>query len=137
MPGRFSAWTTTPWVDTLQYADLWLGLCWTNPLVAADPLTAEVPVDRELGVWVRSSPTVLTLDSALVWRNLLPGTVVASVAGWDAERGGHLRFADTLSVPLTYVAGGTHTMGRGQFVLSVDIDKQAAGTPGLTIYPGA
>ena len=121
MNGRFSTYKKAKWMDDLAGTDLWLGVCWANPLIASDPLTTEVPVTRQYALWVRSSPTLLTLNIAEVFRNLLPGAVVAAVAVWDAAIGGHLIGADLYQVPISYPTGGTHTIASGQFVLGIDV----------------
>lgn len=124
MNGSFATPLLSSWMDTLEARSKWMALVYANPMTAPDPLAVEVigtVYARQSGIWVRTSPTLLTLNAALVWLNLVPGTVVAGVAGFDAEFNGNLLFADMLPTPKTYSAGGNYSLPSGQFVLGLDL----------------
>ena len=124
MNGSFSTPVLQSWMDDMESRTKWLALVSANPMTASDPLAVEIigtVYARQLGIWVRTSPTLLTLDSAVVWTNLVPGTVVAGVAGFDAEFNGNLLFADLLIDPLNYPNGGAYALPSGQYVLGLDL----------------
>lgn len=124
MNGSFATSLLSSWMDDLESRTKWMALVYSDPMTAPDPLAVEIigtVYARQLGAWVRTSPTLLTLDQAIVWLNLVPGTVVAGVAGFDAEFNGNLLFADMLPQPQTYSAGGNYALASGQFVLGLDL----------------
>lgn len=123
MDGHFSGFQTTAWMDQMEAKDKWMALVSANPLIY-DPLTCEIiggVYTRELGTWVRTAVNMLTMSEELVWHNLVPGTVVAGVVGFDAQFNGNLLFSDMLTTPISYVSGGTYVLPGDQYVIGMDI----------------
>ena len=56
----------------------------------------------------------------MVWRSLVPGTVVAAVGAFDAAFNGNLLFRSLYATPLDYPSGGTLVMHASSLVLGID-----------------
>jgi len=124
MNGSFSTTVLSQWMDDMEAREKWLALVSADPRTATDPLAVEIiggVYARQLGSWTRTGPRALTLDAGVVWRNLVPGTQVAGVAGFDAEFNGTLLFTDMLIEPMNYPAGGSYVLPANQYVLGLDI----------------
>ena len=123
MNGRFAPSVIEGWMDEVDSASKWMALFANDPL-AGDPLAAEIiggTYARQLGVWARTSPGALTLDAGLLWRSLVPGTVVYAVGAFDAAFNGNLLFRDMLVLPKTYPTGGTFSLAADEWVVGIDI----------------
>lgn len=119
--GRFSNFKTTTWMDTVVADDKWMTLVSADALAVADPLTVELTTTRVQGTWFRTSNSLLTLTSPLVFPGLLAGAHVAGVAGFNAAVNGNLLFSSLLDTPVDFPAGGTYTLPAGQYVLGIDV----------------
>lgn len=122
--GRFSSVITGGWMDDIAAMDKWMALVSADPESVGDPLTVEIiggVYARQEAEWERTGPRSLLLDSGLVWRSLVPGTVVAGVACFDAEFNGELIASDLLDEPLVLTAGGNFLLPAGHFMLAIDV----------------
>jgi hypothetical protein len=122
--GQWSPWIVGEWMNQAESLGKWMGLCFSDPVAAADPLTVEIAslgYQREGTGWTRSAHNVLTLDVDVVIHGLAPGDVVAAVVGFDQQFNGRLIFSDLLDVPRHYPSGGTYVIPAGEYVLGIDV----------------
>jgi hypothetical protein len=121
--GRFAPWVVKQWMDQIEGWDKYLALFASDPY-AGDPLAAEIVggiYARQLSEWIRSSDYALTLSAGLVWRSLVPGTVVRAVGAFDAPFNGNLLFRSLLPEAVEYASGGTYPLPAGEYVVGLDI----------------
>jgi len=121
--GRFAPWVVKGWMDDVEAIDKYLALFADDPL-AGDPLAAEIVggiYARQLSSWTRSSDYALTLAAGVLWRSLVPGTVVRAVGAFDAAFNGNLLFRTLLVTPVEYPSGGTYPLPAGEYVVGLDV----------------
>ena len=121
--GRFAPWVIKGWIDWLEGQDKYLALFASDPLVG-DPLAAEIVggiYARQDSVWTRSTDYALTLTEGVLWRSLVPGTVVRAVGAFDAAFNGNLLFRTLLDAPVEYPTGGTYPLPAGEYVVGIDV----------------
>jgi len=125
--GRFSSEIVSGWMDGIYAKDLYLALFFTDPQTVSDPLSVEVVggvYSRQLGVWTRSAPNVLTLSEAVVFPGLPPGTSLVAVGVFDAAFNGTFIASDLIPAPdspVSYPSGGTYVLPAGQYILGIDV----------------
>jgi hypothetical protein len=128
--GSFSLAVIERWMDEIEDAPKHMALFSADPWAVADPTTVEViggTYARQDSLWLRSDVRAITLDAGVVWRSLVPGTVVAAVGAFDDPFAGELLFRSMLldedgnPQPRAYPSGGTHTLAAGQYVVGIDV----------------
>jgi hypothetical protein len=115
------------WIDDLAAREHY------GALFSADPFGVGTPTSVELagalytrqdttGLWTRSGPALLTLSTAVVWRNLAPGAVVAAVGFMDTAFGaGGLLHRALVDPPGSYPSGGTFLLPAGEYGVGLDL----------------
>lgn len=128
--GSFSLSVVETWMDDIEDRPKHMALFSADPWGVADPVTVELvggTYARQDSLWLRTDIRAITLDAALVWRSLVPGTVVAAVGGFDDPFAGTLLFRSMITdvagnpAPVSYPSGGTHTVAAGQYVVGIDV----------------
>lgn len=128
--GSFSAEVVEGWMDQLEDRPKWLAAFSADPYVGSDPATVEIiggSYARQESLWVRSDVRALTLDVAVAFRSLVPGTIIAAVGAFDDAFSGALLFRSMIldedgnPAPLAFPAGGTHLISAGEYVIGLDI----------------
>lgn len=121
--GRFAPYLVRQWMDQVAAKDKYLALFASDPLIG-NPYAAEIVggiYARELSVWTRTSDFAMTLTEGIVWRSLVPGTVVRAVGAFDASFNGNLLFRSLLPATIEYPAGGTYPLPAGEYVIGLDV----------------
>ena len=121
--GRFGPYLVKQWMDDVEAADKYLALFASDPLIGS-PYAAEIVggiYARELSEWTRTSDYSMTLAAGIVWRSLVPGTVVRAVGAFDAAFNGNLLFRTLLDTAIEYPAGGTYPLPGGEYVIGIDV----------------
>lgn len=118
----------TEWIDDLEGHEHFGALFFSDPFGVGEPATVEITGgvysrQEATGLWTRSSPTAITLNTAVVWRALTPGTTVAAVGFMDSAFGttGLLHRA-MLPEPDHFPAGGTWVLPAGEYVAGLDFE---------------
>ena len=128
--GSFSVDLIETWMDGVQDAEKHMALFSADPFAVADPATVEViggTYARQDSLWLRNDVRALTLDEAVVWRSLVPGTVAAAVGAFDDPFAGSLLFRSLLldedgnPDPKVFTVGGTFSLAAGEYVVGIDI----------------
>jgi hypothetical protein len=128
--GSFSISVIERWMDEVEDLDKQMALFSADPWAVADPVTVEViggTYARQDSLWLRTDVRAITLDAALVWRSLVPGTVVAAVGAFDDPFAGTLLFRSVLldeagnPAPRSFPSGGTFTLAAGEYVVGIDV----------------
>lgn len=128
--GSFSISVIEEWMDSIEDAEKHMALFSADPWSVADPTTVEIiggTYARQESLWLRSDVRAITLDAALVWRSLVPGTTVAAVGAFDDPFAGRLLFRSMHldesgnPAPIAYPSGGTHTLAAGEYVVGIDV----------------
>lgn len=128
--GSFSIGVIEGWMDWVEDQPKWMALFSADPWGVADPVTVEViggTYARQDSLWLRNDVRSIILDAALVWRSLVPGTVVAGIGAFDDPFTGSLLFrsmildVDGNPDPVSYPSGGTHTVAAGEYVVGIDV----------------
>lgn len=126
MPGISTA-LLEQWTDDLQDRPHW------GTLFSADPYTVSEPATVELagatfarqdgsGMFTRSSTTTLTVTTAVIFRGLEPGAVVAAVGFFDdAFASTLLLHRAMLPAPVDFPSGGTWVLPAGEYVTGFDL----------------
>jgi hypothetical protein len=117
----------TGWVDSLFATDHYGALFNNDPFATTPPTSVEIggslyARQDAIGAWDRTSFSTMRLNTALVWRNLPPGTVIAAVGFFSSAFGttGILHRA-MLDVPVAFPAGGTWVLPAGEYSAGVDM----------------
>lgn len=121
--GRFAPYLVRGWMDEVEAKDKYLALFATDPLIG-NPYAAEIVggiYSRQLSLWTRTSDFAMTLSEGVLWRSLVPGTVVRAVGAFDAAFNGNLLFRSLFNEAVEYPAGGTYPLPAGEYVIGIDV----------------
>ena len=123
----FSIEVRTGWMDDMEGRDHFGALFSADPFGVSSPTSVEVGGETYArqdasGLFTRSSPTSITLGTALLWRALQPGTMIAAVGFFDTAFGttGLLHRA-LLDEPISYPSGGSWVLPVGEYVAGLDL----------------
>ena len=128
--GSFGISVIERWMDEVDDATKHMALFSSDPWMVADPTTVEViggTYSRQDSLWLRTDVRAITLDAGLVWRSLVPGTVIAAVGAFDDAFGDNLLFRSMLldengdPDPRVFTSGGTYTISAGEYVVGIDV----------------
>lgn len=129
--GLFSDFIVEQWLDLVEsYPYLGLALFSSDPFAAGSFSSVEViggSYARIQGTWLRASIRTLELDAGVVFRSLVPGTVIAAVGVVTDPFAGDLVCRSMLldgagaPTPLALPSGGSYPIGAGQYVIGVDV----------------
>ena len=115
------------WIDSLQATAHYGALFSADPFSITPPSSVEVGgalYSRQdaTGLWDRIGLSVIRLNTALVWRNLAPGTSIAAVGFMDSPFGtmGMLHRA-MLDDAVSFPAGGTWVLPAGEYSAGIDL----------------
>lgn len=129
--GLLSDWVVEQWmnvIDDLPYKGV--ALFSSDPFAAGTFSAVEViggSYARQAGTWVRASIRTLELDAGVVFRSLVPGTVVAAVGVVTDPFAGELVCRSMIlngsgvPTPITFPSGGSYPISAGNYVIGVDV----------------
>lgn len=128
--GSFSIGVIEMWMDEIEDAEKHMALFSADPWGVADPTTVEViggTYARQESLWLRTDVRAITLDAGLVWRSLVPGTVIAAVGAFTGAFNDELIFRSMLldedgnPAPRSFPSGGTYALSAGEYVVGIDV----------------
>lgn len=129
--GLFGDWLVEQWMDTvddLPYKGF--ALFSSDPFAAGTFSAVEViggSYSRQEATWVRASIRTLELDVGVVFRSLVPGTVVAAVGVVSDPFAGELVCRSMIlnedgdPEPIVFPSGGSYPISAGNYVIGVDV----------------